>query len=366
METKKCGECGTENGTDFIYCKNCGALLRQPANAAAGHADAFGGQSVGAESKGGFGDSAAQPPGGAETFSHSDAADAQNTQSAEQAQGADSVSEQPQNSESGGPFRNSGSQAGSNDDGGIAQNDSFTQNDGFAQTGSINGGAAQNINDTQNYGTEQPQYGYGGEHNYGQYGYSPYGSYSSAICGLPAEDVAAYVGMKAPVIIPKFSQMSATRSKTSWCGPAFTLGLLFGPLGAAIWFFYRKVNKVAFLLFAIGAAAAMVNYAIAYSGGISPYADGYTTAQMISAAFNLVLRIVTSIWVGLYAMYYYLDDAVGKIHSFMHSGYDSRYYKIGLSSIGGSSGGMAVLGVFLMFAVYWILEIVLQILIALP
>ena len=263
METKKCGECGTENGADFIYCKNCGALLRQPANAAAGHADAFGGQSVGAESKGGFGDSAAQPPGGAETFSHSDAADAQNTQSAEQAQGADSVSEQP-----------------------------------------------QNINDTQNYGTEQPQYGYGGEHNYGQYGYSPYGSYSSAICGLPAEDVAAYVGMKAPVIIPKFSQMSATHSKTSWCGPAFTLGLLFGPLGAAIWFFYRKVNKVAFLLFAIGAVAAMVNYAIAYSGGISPYADGYTTAQMISAAFKLVLRIVTSIWVGLYAMYYYLDDVL--------------------------------------------------------
>ncbi len=343
METKKCGECGTENGADFIYCKNCGALLRQPANAAAG-------QSAGAESKGGFGDSAAQSSGAAYGASA----------------GADSVSEQPQNSESGGPFRNSGSQAGSNDDGGIAQNDSFTQNDGFAQTGSINGGAAQNINDTRNYGTEQPQYDYGGEHNYGQYGYSPYGAYSSAICGLPAEDVAAYVGMKAPVIIPKFSQMSATRSKTSWCGPAFTLGLLFGPLGAAIWFFYRKVNKVAFLLFAIGAAAAMVSYAIAYSGGISPYADGYTTAQMISAAFNLVLRIVTSIWVGLYAMYYYLDDAVGKIHSFMHSGYDSRYYKIGLSSIGGSSGGMAVLGVFLMFAVYWILEIVLQILIALP
>lgn len=27
MDRKICSECGTENENDYIYCKNCGALL---------------------------------------------------------------------------------------------------------------------------------------------------------------------------------------------------------------------------------------------------------------------------------------------------------------------------------------------------
>lgn len=30
MDKKICSECGTENESDYIYCKNCGTLLTSP------------------------------------------------------------------------------------------------------------------------------------------------------------------------------------------------------------------------------------------------------------------------------------------------------------------------------------------------
>ena len=35
MDKKICSECGTENESDYIYCKNCGTLLPAAAKPAA-------------------------------------------------------------------------------------------------------------------------------------------------------------------------------------------------------------------------------------------------------------------------------------------------------------------------------------------
>lgn len=327
MENKKCTECGTENSRDFIYCKNCGSILREPPKPS---------------------DSAERPQEG--QIPAQDAPAAQEASAEQDVTAAREVT----------PVQNAGTAGPGADGAGVFQTAPQTQagdNANQPYTGGQNG-----------YG--QPQGGYGQAGQPGGYmppqgyGYSPFaGVYGiPAVDGIPVEEVAAYVGMKAPAIIPKFVRMELSRSKVSWCGPAFTLGLFFGPLGAAIWFFYRKMYKAALLLVAAGAALLIAQVGLAvgtdtldlyggaygsgleagyeYSVGFGPYAE----------ALGVAASVATGILAGIFGMYIYKKDTARKIRQFVSSGYDRRYYRLGLASAGGTSGGMAVLGVFLMFA----------------
>ncbi|MGN0494387.1 MAG: zinc-ribbon domain-containing protein, partial [Acutalibacteraceae bacterium] len=104
------------------------------------------------------------------------------------------------------------------------------------------------------------------EQSFGGQQYSPYGAYNAyAIDGVPADDVAFFIGKKSTEIMPKFIKMEITRSKTSWCWPAAILGFFFGPLGAAIWFFYRKMYKIALILLAAGAVITFSTAALTYN-----------------------------------------------------------------------------------------------------
>ncbi len=85
------------------------------------------------------------------------------------------------------------------------------------------------------------------------------GFFVDTITGIPSDEVCAFVGKKSPDILKKFSKMEVTGSKVSWCWPVAILGLLLGPIGSAIWFFYRKMYKPALILVALGLA---VNVAV--------------------------------------------------------------------------------------------------------
>lgn len=231
--------------------------------------------------------------------------------------------------------------------------------------------------DNQNNGGSGGAYGAGsGSFN----GYNGSGFYGNIplidnIEGVPSNEVAAFVGKKAPKILSVFSKMQFTGSKLSWCWPAAILGLLFGPFGTAIWCFYRKMYKIGLVLMAVGIVFSMgFAYADRVSGnyeetseiiseivGDSKEAKKADEPQALPNGMEQAvgrvayytreaLTLATGILGGLFAFYFYKKFTVEKILEFRTRGAAPNYYALGLSVIGGTSDGMAVVAVLLMFA----------------
>lgn len=181
------------------------------------------------------------------------------------------------------------------------------------------------------------------------------------IDGVPLEDIILFVGKKAHKIVPKFQKMFLSSSKISWCWPTAILAYLFGPIGAAFWFFYRKMYKAALITTAIGIAflfAQILPFSDTYTqifnsitssdiGGMLSAVENISVQQsLISELFSLI-EIVFAILFGLFSYNSYKKHCISKITLFKQRLIDQRFYKIGLSSIGGTSGGMLTLGIII-------------------
>lgn len=225
-------------------------------------------------------------------------------------------------------------------------------------------------NNNQNYNSRFNQSG----SNYSQNTYNQ-AVILDTIDGVPSEDIVTFVGKKSFNILSKFTKMELTGSKASWCWPAAVLGFLFGPLGAAIWFFYRKMYKAAVIFMAIGivlsAAVGIIAgppidkdflqdavesfYSGDYAGFYNSVNDALSsedTVRSIAAnALDSAASIATIIVAGIFGFYFYKRHAVKSINRYRNMSVDPRYYKIGLASIGGTSSGMAVLGVAILILV---------------
>lgn len=217
------------------------------------------------------------------------------------------------------------------------------------------------------------------------YGYNTYNQnfVLETIEGVPSEDVATFIGKKSYEIIPKFTKMEITASKTSWCWPAAILGFLFGPLGSAIWFFYRKMYKIALIFAAIGvitgAAVSLISGPLVdnevlqnakdnfYNGDYQSFYDAIdealssndTVRSNIADTVESAVNIASMIVAGIFGFYWYKKHCVNSINRYRNMSVDPRYYKIGLASIGGSSSGMAVLGVAIMILAEDILSLIM-------
>lgn len=291
MDNKICSECGTENEAKYIYCKNCGAPLvlknekfqKQPENETADKA-------AGAPEFNGYSDANTQP---------------------ENNTGADSY---------GTAQEYGGNQSESSDSG----------NSGFAQ---------------------------------GVYSAEPSGA-QYGIDGIPAEDIAFFVGKKAGDILPKFTSMEFSGSKVSWCWPAALLGFFFGPMGAAIWFLYRKMYKIGALLLVLGAALTFFLAALSYnpsavetddlfdaftSGDVDLLDDlligEETVLSRVADLIDMATGVACCILSGIFGFYAYKEHCVKAIRNYRMTGIDPRYYRIGLASVGGVSGGMVAVGI---------------------
>ena len=223
-------------------------------------------------------------------------------------------------------------------------------------------------------GAYTPPYG---APNYGGMPYSPYSPYNTytsyAMDGVPAEDVAFFVGKKSAEIMPKFMKMEITRSKVSWCWPAAILGFIFGPLGAAIWFFYRKMYKIALILLAIGTVLSFTKAALTLNAGSQDMSgifesitegdadallDAFrsieseeTAATLLASGLNSIAGLATCVLTGLFGFYAYKNHCVKSIKGFIQNGIDQRYYRMGLASLGGVSGGMLAVGIISMIVI---------------
>ena len=187
---------------------------------------------------------------------------------------------------------------------------------------------------------------------------------TESIGGIPTDEMALFIGNKANKILPKFAKMELTGTKTSWCWPAAVLGFFFGPMGSALWFFYRKMYRAALILLAVGAALSISLTVFTHSTAAdrlnsffgafeiknSPYISENSeskaeAAERLAVDIEKIVNFASCIVTGLFGFYLYKKHAVKKIKGYREYNSDPRYYRLGLTAVGGTSGGMAVLGI---------------------
>lgn len=238
----------------------------------------------------------------------------------------------------------------------------------------------KNYYENRNYESGTNQGGYYNQNSNSGYNYNsqyqrPYNPpYRTAVVdsidGIPIDEIGDFVGKKAYKYIPKFSKLTLTNSKVSWSWPVAVLGLIFGPIGAAIWFLYRKMYKIGLILICIGLVLGVVT---SFASGNSTKIDSslqivedalenqnnelaletlkdilsskdfirLSVGRIIDNGINLAVMVLS----GLFANYLYKKHTVKKIKQYRSSSIDPRYYRIGLAAFGGTSTGMAILGV---------------------
>lgn len=189
-------------------------------------------------------------------------------------------------------------------------------------------------------------------------------TYVETIDGIPYSEVATFVGKKADKYMPVFSKMEITSSKIGWHWPVAVLGFFFGPLGASLWFFYRKMYKHAAVLAAIGAIITIITALFISPVSFSP-ADlmdalsGDTTAlenivdensigNQVSSLITDLTDFICAVVCAIFTHGWYKKHINRSIMKYRYTNVDPRYYQMGLMSIGGTSGGMLALGIGIM------------------
>ena len=232
--------------------------------------------------------------------------------------------------------------------------------------GSAFEGAAQNDNYTPPNASSFEQNG--GEQS-SNYTYARENSAPSTIEGIPVDEYAIFVGQKAPKYIPTFLNLEVTNTKIAWHWPTALLSFVFGPIGAAIWFFYRKLYKPAVILSLIGALLLVVNGIIlaptakeVFKAFTSPDALSKITSEdfvdeleditnprsNLTDIINDAAGLGSAIICGMFTHYIYKKHIHKKITNYRLSSKDPRYYQLALASLGGTSGGMTALGIIVM------------------
>ncbi len=213
-------------------------------------------------------------------------------------------------------------------------------------------------------------------------------SYMVDFDGVTAEEMSIFIGKNGDKILPKFERLQLSKSKVSWTWPAAILGFLIGPMGAAIWFFYRKMYKAAVILAVIGAFFTVVTGAMNFgTGEIVPEGavDAFVTGDFESAIDEITaangnvsltqqilgsiavliedtVSVASGLFAGLFGMYIYKKYCTEKITQYRLSDHNNSFYKVGLAYAGGTSGGMLAVGIILIFAVQSIMEFITAIL----
>ncbi len=191
--------------------------------------------------------------------------------------------------------------------------------------------------------------------------------------GVSVQEMVLFIGPKAENILPKFTKMEVTGSKISWNWPAAILGFIFGPIGSALWFFYRKMKKPAIILAIIGA---VINIAtgimLLYSGNVEnvladfilsdyndltellkSFSEKISVSQFIlyeaAATINNFASILSGILSGIYGYYIYKKHCIKTITEYRNSNTNGNFYGFGLSTLGGRSTGLLAIGILIMF-----------------
>ncbi len=228
--------------------------------------------------------------------------------------------------------------------------------------------------------TEKPK----NEYSYKNYYYTE--TIPPEIDGIPTEEIGLFVGADNRKILEKFSKMSITESKLSWCWPAAILGFFFGFFGIAFWLCYRKMYKNAAIAFGVGSLVLIVTTIITYSptialldnlkdiflalkGSSADFASFSEALNNIVDNFSALPQVALSNFItetasycaiiiyGLFGMHLYKNYTIEKISHYKNANKNSEYYGYGLKAIGGTSIGMAILAVIIVTVIENIISV---------
>ncbi len=107
---------------------------------------------------------------------------------------------------------------------------------------------ADNTANTYNTQPQAPQYA---QPQCQQYTQNPQYQPVYELDGVPAREVALFVGKKANVYMPKFIKKSQGK-RAGLNGILLALGIIFSPIIQSFWFFHRRMNKIGAIVLAIG------------------------------------------------------------------------------------------------------------------
>ena len=198
------------------------------------------------------------------------------------------------------------------------------------------------------------------------------------ISGIPEVEYRLFIGKNSDKILPKFTKMELTGTKTSWCWPAAILGFFFGPLGAALWFFYRKMYKPAFILSIIGTVLSIITGILTFGSNseyINSFINAWTTGNFdsiinsvgdltksipntIAELIEDISTLATCAITGIFGYSIYKNYCFNKISEYKTYHADPTHYRLGLTYLGGTSGGMLALGIIIMLGADYIISFI--------
>ncbi len=192
--------------------------------------------------------------------------------------------------------------------------------------------------------------------------------------GVRGRELELFVSSRSESILPKFAKLQ-TGSKVAFCWPAAILGFTLGPLGVAIWLFYRKMYKPAILFSIVGAFILGVSN-IFYTGfdysaltdlfesfakgGYQGFLNDITSSDVLNRLLGennvfayavkfaeTVIYIATGLLSGLFILNTYRKYSIKRIKEYKACFTDLRCYETGLSLAGGTCPGLLILGITL-------------------
>lgn len=212
-----------------------------------------------------------------------------------------------------------------------------------------------------------------------------------SVSGIEKEEFTTFIGKNGDKIYSKFAKMEYSGSRISWCWPAAILQYTLGFLGGAIWFFYRKMYKLAILFVALGIVFTAATTILTYDEQVSASKDflgrfyqlfdeleleqrepqsneneiedienapdekGALLKSGIATVLGWLERLSTAL-VGMFALYSYKKHSIKKIIAFKSAAVEPQYYSYCLSLVGGTSGGMLALGIIIAALVPFVAE----------
>ena len=204
----------------------------------------------------------------------------------------------------------------------------------------------------------------------------------------PISHVTAFVGKNSGKIVPKLIGIEKTGAKTSWCWPPFIWGLLLGPVGVMIWFLYRKMYKPACLFGAIAVVTncaeavirnlcdngtSIIKSTLSYiesatengTFSLGRLADIYSSGSSIwITLFNTLsnmLSIACAIIAGIFGLYVYKKHIAKTIDKYKAYKNNPGYVRFGLSAVGGTSAGAAIIGAIIVSVISTIPDTVFEV-----
>lgn len=207
----------------------------------------------------------------------------------------------------------------------------------------------------------------------------------SEIFGTKRRYLKAFIGNNSTKVLSRFEGMQLADSIVSFCFPAFILSLFFGFFGLAIWLFYRKMDKFAWLAVLLGTAFFVVSNILCYpymaslvSEILSTYSDFRQGASAtlykellnrissidVGANFTGIIsdieKIASVLIGGLYGLNFYKNHVLENVSDIIQGSEDPENIEADLRESGGTSIGKAALGATLMVVIKTIVFIALM------